>query len=345
MSLSIEVLAQQVEELWQAHGGPCGPIRLQPGPPSGNNRIFIATGEDRRIIAKVYFTGQNDGCTRMENEWNFVRHIHGLGIDSVPAPVARLDRAGLALYQFIDGCRLTADELTDEHVAEAARFIVNINQAQGTDTARVLRPAREACFTVAEHFAVIERRLARLDTIMPDDHLDRGAIALAHEMRAFWLEFRQRLTTACSAMNIDPAAPVDEDQRLLSPSDFGFHNALARPGGRLTFIDFEYAGWDDLAKLVADFFYQPGVPVPRRYLDVFIAPLLARLRRPDLARWRFDAMRPLFGLKWCCIMLNCFLPDMAMRVQFADPLARADKRKRTQLDKASTAFAALRAEF
>ena len=48
----------------------------------------------------------------------------------------------------------------------------------------------------------------------------------------------------------------------LSPSDFGFHNALLDDEGKLTFLDFEYAGRDDPAKLVSDFFCQPEVPVP-----------------------------------------------------------------------------------
>ena len=57
----------------------------------------------------------------------------------------------------------------------------------------------------------------------------------------------------------------------MSPSDFGFHNALATPGGRLVFIDFEYAGWDDPAKLANDFFCQPAVPVDARFYDDFVA--------------------------------------------------------------------------
>ena len=38
-----------------------------------------------------------------------------------------------------------------------------------------------------------------------------------------------------------------------SPSDFGFHNILCEDG-RLNFVDFEYAGIDDLAKSARRFF-------------------------------------------------------------------------------------------
>ena len=48
-------------------------------------------------------------------------------------------------------------------------------------------------------------------------------------------------------------------RRSLSPSDFGFHNALLEADGRLTFVDFEYFGWDDPVKIVADVMLHPGM--------------------------------------------------------------------------------------
>ena len=60
--------------------------------------------------------------------------------------------------------------------------------------------------------------------------------------------------------------PLDTQESVLSPSDFGFHNALLGPDGKLCFIDFEYAGWDDPAKLICDFFCQPQTPVPQAHL-------------------------------------------------------------------------------
>ena len=63
--------------------------------------------------------------------------------------------------------------------------------------------------------------------------------------------------------------------RCLSPSDFGFHNAIRRASGELCFIDFEYAGQDDPAKMACDFLCQPEVPVPdacrERFLDAALA--------------------------------------------------------------------------
>ncbi len=122
---------------------------------------------------------------------------------------------------------------------------------------------------------------------------------------------------------------------MVSPSDFGFHNALLRPDGRWVFFDFEYGGWDDIAKLVNDVFLQPAVPVP---FDLF-EPFLDRVIGNDpTERRRISLLRPVFAVKWCCIMLNPFLPDTAARGAFADPGTDAATRRTTQLEKARAAF-------
>ncbi len=45
---------------------------------------------------------------------------------------------------------------------------------------------------------------------------------------------------------------------IVSPSDFGFHNALLDDGGAISFLDFEYSGRDDPAKLDLRFFLSAG---------------------------------------------------------------------------------------
>ena len=49
-------------------------------------------------------------------------------------------------------------------------------------------------------------------------------------------------------MGLSMSAALPKETRCLSPSDFGFHNALLEATGKLRFVDFEYAGWDDPAK-------------------------------------------------------------------------------------------------
>jgi hypothetical protein len=130
------------------------------------------------------------------------------------------------------------------------------------------------------------------------------------------------------------ARPLPQAEHCVSPSDFGFHNVLVGEDDRLSFLDFEYAGWDDPAKLVCDFFWQPRFPVPLALREPFVRSVLAFSREIAFHRERVHLLDPLFGLKWCCILLNPFLPQWEVRHAFAAPSGDLEQLRRTRLKNA-----------
>ena len=117
----------------------------------------------------------------------------------------------------------------------------------------------------------------------------------------------------------------------MSPSDFGYHNALRTKKG-LVFFDFEYAGWDDPAKVVGDFFSQVEIPAPLGALKRFANAVASIHGDPASILHRINLLCPLYRIKWCCIVLNEFLPMDADRRAFAQ--GQANNRKQEQLGKA-----------
>ncbi len=173
----------------------------------------------------------------------------------------------------------------------------------------------EACFTAGEHIATIARRLARVDTIEPTDPASTAAATfVATRLRPAWTQVHTRLVAHLHQAGIALEAPTAS---CLSPSDFGFHNALV-DGQRIGFLDFEYAGRDDPAKLVCDFFAQPELPAPAALFNTFVARLVAGLGLNDQDAARCHALRAAYRVKWACILLNEFLPRDAARREFAD---------------------------
>ena len=102
--------------------------------------------------------------------------------------------------------------------------------------------------------------------------------------------------------------PLPGERRSLCPSDFGFHNALRNATG-LTFLDFEYFGWDDPVKLTCDFLLHPGMRLSDSLKRRFVAAALVIYGAdPTFAR-RLSLLYPLFAVRWCLILLNEFLPE------------------------------------
>lgn len=100
---------------------------------------------------------------------------------------------------------------------------------------------------------------------------------------------------------------LDPDDRTLSPSDFGFHNCLRRSNGELVFLDFEYFGWDDPAKMICDFLLHPAMELSRCLKQRFVDNILGTIKPDQVLLDRTETVYPLFGLKWCLILLNPFL--------------------------------------
>lgn len=303
-----------------------------------NNRVYRIETEHEPLVLKKYFTDPRDPRDRLLAEWSFLRHAWARGVRAISEPIACDEAAHAALYSFVPGRKLAASELALDHIRAAADFVVAVNAAPRAE----LAPASEACFSLAEHVATVERRVARLAA------LDINA-PLGTEAKRFvttilvpaWQAVKAQLAESAEALGLAMDRTLDIDACCLSPSDFGFHNALFE-GGNLVFLDFEYAGRDDPAKLVSDFFCQPEIPVPMQYHAGFVEHLARGLNLDDAAVARCRMLLDTYRIKWVCIVLNEFLPLGAARRKFADEHGRA-ARCADQLAKAQAKIAEIAA--
>ena len=97
---------------------------------------------------------------------------------------------------------------------------------------------------------------------------------------------------------------------MLNPSDFGFHNAVRQPSGAYAFFDFEYFGWDDPVKATADVVFHAGMALSEELGHLFEKRMIRFWSETDsdFPR-RLRTTAPLYGLIWCGIILNEFLPE------------------------------------
>ena len=108
------------------------------------------------------------------------------------------------------------------------------------------------------------------------------------------------------------------NERTLSSSDFGFHNALKRANGQIVFLDFEYFGWDDPAKMISDFLLHPQIYLRANLKSRFFKEMLNCFDFIPNIDKRIMIVYPLFGLKWCLILLNEFVSADLLRRHFAE---------------------------
>ena len=218
-----------------------------------NNRAFRVDMGETRYLFKEYFRDGPDSRDRLGAEYGFCKFASTLGIGGVAMPYACDTDEGIGLYEFIEGVDCRPEDVTLQRVLEAANFYKRLNEHRDCPAAKELGKASEACFSIEEHLGCVSKRVARLAAIPTDNPLDQRAVRFAQES----LAIRVREVREAYGRTRLPRS-IGTDEYSLSPSDFGFHNMLVDRGGSLRFVDFEYAGWDDPAKMVADFFASQG---------------------------------------------------------------------------------------
>lgn len=285
----------------------------------------LATSGGERLLAKRYPVRDGDEADRLGTEFAALRFLRSHGVRAVPEAVGALAGERIGLYEFVPGRRLAPGEVGAEEVRQAAAFLGELHALRGAPGAQGLPIAREACFSIAEHEALVRARLGRLAAC------SRGPGGAARLLAAYLdEEFRPELERVAAWIGreaprrgVTPRAEIGPAERTLSPSDFGFHNALRRADGTLVFVDFEYFGWDDPAKTVADFFLQPAVPVPRELRREFFAAVRVFYDGAATLGARLPFVHALLSLKWRLIVLNPFLRPEAGEAERELRVARA----------------------
>lgn len=287
-------------------------VRLRHG---GNNRVTRVDCGGRAYVLKRYFRHPLDSRDRFGADTRFSAFLWKAGVRDIPELIAAEPTLDAALFAHVDG-RPIAEPIAASDVAQALDFVEAINRARESEEAVGLPVAAEACFAVGEHLELVDRRVSALA-----GSANAAGVFARDELKPAWDGIRARVTSQAAS---EMERPLRKVERCLSPSDFGFHNTIARGDGKLVFHDFEYAGWDDPAKLICDFFCQVQVPVPVTYLPGVVERVAHCLGAADCLEQRVRWLLPVYRVKWCCIVLNAATPSGSARRRFAGRPAPGD---------------------
>lgn len=284
-----------------------------------NSRVFRLSCEDfTDYVGKLYFQHPADKRNRLDAEFTGLQFLWKHGTHSVPRPIAQDVEHGAAIYTHIDGEPIPPAAYAADDLDQAVEFLARLKSLTSHRESRALPSASEACFSPRAIIGSIEQRFQRLAEA-PGDRAPYQAMRrfLVEEFEPSFETIQRWVKQRLVDMGTSLDAELPHSDRTLSPSDFGFHNALRTPDGTIVFLDFEYFGWDDPAKMISDFLLHPAMSLSENMKVHFAKAIFRRLGEwADLPR-RVEVVYPLFGLKWCLIILNEFIPVHYQRRDFA----------------------------
>jgi hypothetical protein len=266
-----------------------------------NSRVFKVTTAAGVFALKKY--PPDDRRDRQGAEARALAFFARAGLARTPRLVAADQAARVSLLSWLDGTAMT--EPSDADIAQFAAFQVDLDRAIDDGTRIDIGPAAEACVSGARILAHIQSRYARLAALgerVPALHgflqarFDPALIACEENARRIYAD-----------LGIDFAADRPGAAQTLIASDFGAHNALRGPDGRVAFLDFEYFGWDDPLTSIGNFVLHPGMELTAPQRAIYQDAILGHFGAAHAQR--LAALLPLYALRWCAIILSDLLPD------------------------------------
>ncbi len=270
-----------------------------------NSHVYQVTTVHNHFLLKKYFPQFDDTKSRLEIEYYGLQFLWNNMLRMIPQPILIDKKNQIGVYRLIDGRKLKSQEISINDIDQSVQFIRKLFLLSRMAKASLQPTAKDACFSLNAYIINIDQRLGKLSLIQTKSgELEKF---LNCEFKPFYYKIKQTVIAKTRQIKYDPDQKLTAHEKILSPSDVGFHNILKTKGGKLYFIDFEYYGWDDPAKIICDFYLQPDVPLPVEFRRIFFEKVCRYLGKNLSLTKRLLLIYPLLSLKWCLIMLNIFM--------------------------------------
>lgn len=272
-----------------------------------NSHIFRMDTGTCVYALKFFRTDANKAKDRFNAETSALNLFAKNAIQCVPKLVDQDRENNCVLLEWIHGEPIK--NYTQDDISQLSGFVKAIHEISQKLNGEDIRFATEACLSGSEIVSQINRRLERLKP-SGDKYPELQYFLEENFVPAF-----QKITEWSQKEYLKMGMNFNQDislkQLTLSPVDIGFHNCL-RIKNRLYFLDFEFFGRDDPVKLVADTLQHPGSIIGPKDVEQLEYELSSIFNDGQQFLIRIKYLYPLFGLKWCMIMLNPFLHDYVL---------------------------------
>jgi len=266
-----------------------------------NSKVYkVANNDNEYFCLKIYKEiCKADTRKRALTEFKFLKYLQDNEIQNTPKYIVGSTKERWSLLSWIPGVQPKV--LKNKEIQDIAKFILKINKhkkGKGLDFY-----ASEALTSIDTLSNSINGRFRRITQMQPHTK--------AEEEMKKWLETEFK-TYADKKMNqLNSKAKelhwkITEEELIHSQSDVGIHNSIKKEE-ELYFVDFEYAGIDDVSKVISDWVNHPEYRFNKEQ-ETLLLESIKPIESKIGIKWksRYYDIREIIQIKWIMIMLNCF---------------------------------------
>ena len=258
-----------------------------------NSKVYKIESKFKKYALKIYPKVLNDGHDRLNTEINALNILEGF--QNTTELIGYDKKKNIAIFDWIEGKYIL--KINKKVLQESINFINNLSNINKNKIVN-LSNAKESCLRVADLILQIESRLELITKT-------KNKKVFNFIKNIFLKTYHNSVNYAEKHLSVSSFnEALEEKYQILSPSDFGFHNAILKKNNKVFFMDFEYFGWDDPAKLINDFIWHPGMKMTDKQKKYWAINTLSIFKTDKKLSLRVKATWPLYGLRWILIILK-----------------------------------------
>lgn len=273
-----------------------------------SNLIKVRNTKGNSYCVKIYkkdFTNPS----RFEKETLFIKRISPLMPDSIPRVIASDPTNQIAILNFVEGKLVSKLNKCPTSIWRSFnRFVLDLQKHKRL-VGKQLYMATDCALSLSQHHGILQKRrdewLVAISNGMPSSIID-----LVSEFLLWpYDKISQKLLSSPAFHEM-----LSYQELIISPSDFGEHNAILN-NDKVVFIDFEYAGLDDPAKLVSDYYCHPQNRVSPLIVRHLVKDLMEGFDQSQRLSFmsRLEIIFEIIKLKWCFIIMKPLIKNTEIR--------------------------------
>ncbi|MDB2709246.1 nucleotidase [Candidatus Pelagibacter bacterium] len=264
-----------------------------------NNKSFILNEE--KVFVKQFYNYKND-YDRYERELKFLNFLSKKNINSVPKVLDFNNTKKKIKYSLISGNIIRKKDSNNiKFIKQSFQFIKKINELNYHS--KNFKYAKGFCKSSKCFEKEINLRLK----VLKNNKFIKSIID----------DIKKKFQTLKENNYFNNKYHFNKNDKILSPCDFNYNNIIFS-NKKATFVDFEYSGIDDPAKLYAIFFLQPDYHIKIKTFNDNIDKLIFI----KINKFRFKNnliyLLPICYLRWALILLNDFSDLNSKRRNFSN---------------------------
>ena len=260
-----------------------------------NNPTYLLSNENTRFVLKKITTDPTTIFDRYLAEKQFLHLANTIGDINTPKLIDCYDADRILILEYlVPDENIDVIKIDEQRINDCIKFIHKINSNTELSKELVQQRAADCYLDLTGHIENINFRILNFDVSHLPDEYKENANKLLFLINKKWQILKEE---TLKFIQFNPTKnKIDKSFLVISPSDFGFHNVIISKEINF-FIDFEFSGWDDPAKLYCDFILQPQIPVPW-YFHALLKKELINENYLIEYKDRIDILYKLLEFKW-----------------------------------------------